>query len=180
MNSTRRHLSYANVVATLALVFAMSGGALAASHYIIAKTSQIKPSVLKALKGRNGKTGPTGPQGTAGANGAVGKEGPQGKEGSKGQQGTEGPSGISGYQIVQGNVASGSGSGFNFAFSKAKCPSGKKVIGGGYYTLSGENGKIYADINGPVGTEEWEAVLSSASLSAYTQSAYAICATVSS
>ena len=28
-----RHLSYANVLATLALVFAMSGGALAASHY---------------------------------------------------------------------------------------------------------------------------------------------------
>jgi hypothetical protein len=32
MNAHRRHLNYANVVATLALVFAMSGGALAASH----------------------------------------------------------------------------------------------------------------------------------------------------
>jgi len=32
MNSIRRHLSYANVVATMALVFAMSGGALAATH----------------------------------------------------------------------------------------------------------------------------------------------------
>jgi hypothetical protein len=32
MNSLRKHLSYANIVATLALLFAMSGGALAASH----------------------------------------------------------------------------------------------------------------------------------------------------
>ena len=31
----RRHLNYANVTATLALVFAMSGGALAAKHYLV-------------------------------------------------------------------------------------------------------------------------------------------------
>lgn len=48
----RRHLSYANVVATVALVFAMSGGALAAAHYLITSTSQIKPSVLRTLKPR--------------------------------------------------------------------------------------------------------------------------------
>jgi hypothetical protein len=35
----RRHLSYANVVATMALVFAMSGSALAAKHYLITSTS---------------------------------------------------------------------------------------------------------------------------------------------
>jgi len=44
-----RHLSYANVVSTLALLFAMTGGALAASHYVITSTKQIKPSVLKKL-----------------------------------------------------------------------------------------------------------------------------------
>jgi len=64
----RRHLSYANVVATMALVFAMSGGALAASHYLITKTTQIKPSVLKTLKG---KTGPAGPKGSTAAAGIV-------------------------------------------------------------------------------------------------------------
>ena len=57
----RRHLNYANVVATFALVFAMSGGALAAKHYLINSTKQIKPSVLKQLKGNAGKTGPAGP-----------------------------------------------------------------------------------------------------------------------
>jgi hypothetical protein len=44
-----RHLSYANVVSTLALLFAMTGGALAASHYVITSTKQIKPTVLKKL-----------------------------------------------------------------------------------------------------------------------------------
>jgi len=50
----RRHLSYANVVATMALVFAMSGTAMAGKHYLINSTSQIKPSVLKTLKASTG------------------------------------------------------------------------------------------------------------------------------
>jgi hypothetical protein len=45
----RKHLTYANVAATLALVFAMSGGALAAKHYLVTKTSQISPKVLKSF-----------------------------------------------------------------------------------------------------------------------------------
>jgi hypothetical protein len=73
MHIPRRHLNYANVVATLALVFAMSGGALAAKHYLINSTKQINPKVLKKLRGNVGKTGATGP---AGAAGLQGKEGP--------------------------------------------------------------------------------------------------------
>jgi hypothetical protein len=45
----RRRLNYANVTATLALFFAMSGGALAAKRYLINSTKQINPKVLKAL-----------------------------------------------------------------------------------------------------------------------------------
>jgi hypothetical protein len=71
----KRHVSYANVAATLALVFAMSGGALAAKHYLINSTKQINPKVLKALKG---KTGATGAAGAQGKEGSQGKEGPQG------------------------------------------------------------------------------------------------------
>jgi len=81
MHSIRRHLSYANVVATLALVFAMSGGALAASHYLINSTKQINPKILKKLTGKTGKTGNTGPQGPAGAEGKRGAEGPKGEPG---------------------------------------------------------------------------------------------------
>jgi len=57
----RRHLSYANVAATLALIFSMTGGAPAASHYVITSTKQIKPSVLKQLRGKSGPPGPQGP-----------------------------------------------------------------------------------------------------------------------
>jgi hypothetical protein len=46
----RRHFSYANVVATLALMFAMSGGALAATHYLLNSVSQINPRVLAKLR----------------------------------------------------------------------------------------------------------------------------------
>jgi hypothetical protein len=84
----RRRLSYANVVATLALVFAMSGGALAANHYLINSTKQISPKLLKKLKGRAGRTGATGlpgAKGLPGTAGAQGKEGLPGKEGARGQ-----------------------------------------------------------------------------------------------
>jgi hypothetical protein len=83
----RRRLSYANVTATLALVFAMSGGALAANHYLITSTKQINPSVLKKLTGKAGATGATG---ATGLQGAAGKEGSPGKEGAKGETGKEG------------------------------------------------------------------------------------------
>src|SRR4051812_46300168 len=80
----RRHLTYANVAATLALFFALSGGALAAKHYLITSTKQIDPKVLKKLRGRAGKTGAhgvTGPAGAIGGQGAAGKEGPKGEAG---------------------------------------------------------------------------------------------------
>lgn len=81
----RNRLTYANVAATLALIFAMSGGALAANSYIITSAKQISPKVIKSLKGKAGKagkTGPAGPTGPTGPTGVAGKEGPEGKEGA--------------------------------------------------------------------------------------------------
>ena len=88
MSRIRSHLSYANIVATLALLFAMGGGAVAATHYAITSTKQIKPSVLKQLKGAKG------PRGAAGAPGANGAPGPQGSAGTNGKEGKEGPEGV--------------------------------------------------------------------------------------
>lgn len=93
----RSRLNYANVTATLALFFAMSGGALAARHYLISSTKQISPKVLAALRGRTGRTGATGtqgregPQGLPGQQGPAGIEGPQGKRGPTGRNGEPGP-----------------------------------------------------------------------------------------
>jgi hypothetical protein len=72
-------LNYANVAATLALVFCTSAGALAATHYLITSTKQISPRVLKSLRGQTGaigKTGAIGPPGASGSNGVDGKTGP--------------------------------------------------------------------------------------------------------
>jgi hypothetical protein len=87
----RGRLSYANVTATLALFFALSGGALAASHYLITSTKQIKPSVLSALKGKPGPAGPAGGQGPVGERGPAGAAGAAGT----GSEGKVGPSGVS-------------------------------------------------------------------------------------
>jgi hypothetical protein len=78
MKPIRRHLNYANVVATLALLFAMSGGALAANHFLINSTKQINPKVLKKLKGSPGPKGAGGAQGVAGPRGSAGLQGPAG------------------------------------------------------------------------------------------------------
>src|ERR1700679_3432209 len=92
----RRRLTWANVAMTLALVFAMSGGAYAAGKYIITSTKQISPKVLASLKGAKGKPGPAGPQGPAGAQGAQGAGGAQGPVGAQGSPGTAGGEGKAG------------------------------------------------------------------------------------
>jgi hypothetical protein len=74
----RRHLSYTNIAATLALVFSMSTGAVAASHYLINSSKQINPKVLKKLMGKTGATGATGARGPGGEEGSPGKAGPAG------------------------------------------------------------------------------------------------------
>ena len=85
----RPRLTYANVAATLALVFSMTGGALAANHYLISSTKQISPKVLKKLKGKTGKTGRQGPQGIQGIAGRQGAAGTNGKDGPQGPGATE-------------------------------------------------------------------------------------------
>jgi hypothetical protein len=80
----RKRLTYANLTATLALVFAMSGGAFAANHYLIESTKQISPKVTRTLRGHSGKKGAAGVRGAQGATGATGAQGPQGPQGVPG------------------------------------------------------------------------------------------------
>ena len=87
----RGRITYANVAATLALVFSMSGGALAANHYLINSTKQINPKVLKKLQGHNGRSGTKGTTGPAGAAGPTGSQGLQGSGGVQGGAGPQGP-----------------------------------------------------------------------------------------
>lgn len=70
-----RRVSPSMAVALLALFVALGGTGLAASHYIITSTKQIKPTVLRKLRGSEGPPGPQGPQGETGAIGPAGARG---------------------------------------------------------------------------------------------------------
>lgn len=73
-----------NIVGWLALFVALGGTSVAASHYLITSTKQIKPSVLKQLRGAAGHSGLQGPAGARGAEGPAGTNGPEGKPGANG------------------------------------------------------------------------------------------------
>jgi hypothetical protein len=103
----RLHLTPSTLIATVALVFAMTGGAYAANRYLITSTKQISPKVLKSLKGANGKpgaTGPAGPAGSTGVNGTTGAKGETGPAGPAGPTGPTGPAGVPGPQGEPGQT----------------------------------------------------------------------------
>lgn len=105
--SVLSRVTYANVASTLALVLAMSGGALAASHYIITSKKQIKPSVLRSLQGASGQKGAQGTAGKNGANGAPGAQGERGPQGEPGKNGTPGSPWTAGGTLPAGATETG-------------------------------------------------------------------------
>jgi hypothetical protein len=136
----RRRLTYANVVVTLALCFAMSGGAYAANKYLITSTKQISPKVLKSLKGSNGKNGAAGPAGPAGSAGpggtagSVGATGPKGETGKEGIAGKEGPAGKEGSPwTAKGTLPAGSSEAGQWAIT---APHALGVVFGGGISFS--------------------------------------------
>jgi hypothetical protein len=103
MGFVRRRLSYANVVASLALFLALGGAAFAATQLPrnSVGTGQLKPEAVTsgkiAKKTRNqlmGAQGPAGPQGKTGAKGSKGSTGARGATGVKGDTGARGPAGV--------------------------------------------------------------------------------------
>lgn len=107
------------MAATLALVLAMSGGALAASHYLISSTRQISPAVLKKLHGARGARGLTG---------SIGPIGPQGPTGEAGPKGGRGPTGLEGFSALSLLPGGATESG-DFAVGAPAATAGQAVIG---------------------------------------------------
>jgi hypothetical protein len=120
----RIHVSPATAIATVALVFAMTGGAYAASKYLITSTKQISPKVLKSLKGK------PGPAGANGANGAGGPAGPTGPAGGTGAAGTNGTNGTNGEPGKPGESVTSK--------EKAIGQIGKCAVGGSEFTVGGK------------------------------------------
>lgn len=113
MTFLRRHLTYANVIASLALFLALGGAAFAATQLPrnSVGTGQLKPEavtagkIAKRTRGQlRGTTGPQGPQGKTGKTGAKGATGTRGATGATGARGATGTAGTDGTGPV-GEVA---------------------------------------------------------------------------
>ena len=102
MGLLRRHLTYANVAASLALFLALGGAAYAATQLPknSVGTNQIRKEAVtaakiskktrKQLQGQRGPAGQQGPQGKTGKTGAKGATGARGAQGNTGAPGADG------------------------------------------------------------------------------------------
>jgi hypothetical protein len=90
LSSFRMRFGIPGVISVIALVFAMFGGAYAATN-----NSGKATASAKAKKGPPGPRGKTGPAGPAGPTGPAGPAGPAGPKGDKGDTGSAGAPGKS-------------------------------------------------------------------------------------
>lgn len=92
------------VIAVIALVFAMAGGAYAAGGGLSGKQKKEVEKIAKKVSkpGPAGKQGPAGPAGPAGAAGAKGDAGAKGEKGEKGDKGDKGEKGERGEKGEEG------------------------------------------------------------------------------
>jgi Collagen triple helix repeat (20 copies) len=106
LSAIRRHVSPATVMAFVALIFAMTGGAFAVTNHgggSGAKASaSMTASAAKKYKSKAGARGPAGPKGATGATGATGPAGPAGPAGLMGPAGGTGPQGSAGTNGTNG------------------------------------------------------------------------------
>ena len=129
-----RRLTYANVMATIAVVVAIGGGTFAIAQSASTGTINgcvhkrsgvmrvpaqgkkckrieraiawniVGPAGQNGAPGAKGETGSTGPAGANGANGAIGPTGPKGADGADGADGATGPKGADGVDGADGGV----------------------------------------------------------------------------
>jgi len=136
MRLIRRHLSYANVASTLALVFAMGGGAYAALspvhdgviHTCFRKSNGALRVVRAGARcGRHERALAFNQRGPIGPRGATGAQGPVGKTGKTGPRGRTGRTGAAGQSVTSATLGVGN----------ANCPSGGS-------SFTGVSGTTYA------------------------------------
>ena len=98
-STLRNRFGIPGVISVIALVFAMFGGAYAASN---SSGGGKATASAKAKKGPRGPKGATGPAGPAGAQGPAGPAGAKGDPGATGATGATGPAGPAGPKGATG------------------------------------------------------------------------------
>jgi hypothetical protein len=141
-----RRLTYANVVATLALFVALGGSAYAATQLkknsvgtrqlkngavTEAKLAAAAQAALRGAQGPRGEAGPKGVAGAPGSSGAPGAPGERGAPGVEGPPGHEGSSALGKVFLQERAYAGDNVPAESVALMKVNCPTGSQAIGGG-------------------------------------------------
>jgi hypothetical protein len=148
MQRIRKHLTPSTIIAFLALVFALTGGAFAATNHSGGGSagSKASASLTRAAsrapvvgateskgragtKSKTGPRGPAGPKGATGATGPAGPTGPTGATGAKGENGANGSNGAGGESVKitpEASECSEGGVEFSNASGKASACNGEE------------------------------------------------------
>lgn len=103
----RNRFGVPGVISVIALVFAMLGGAYAASNNNGGGKATASAKAKRGPRGPKGATGPAGPQGPAGTAGAKGGDGAKGATGATGATGSTGATGNDGKSVTVTSVPTG-------------------------------------------------------------------------
>jgi hypothetical protein len=150
----RKHLTPSTFIALLALVFALTGGAFAATgsggsagSKATASATPVASTAKAKAKTKAGPRGPAGPKGATGATGAAGATGPGGPAGPAGPTGPAGGAGIQGTAGTNGTDGESVTNTKLVAGKQTTCPEGgaEFKVGAGTATkaCNGEKGVIH-------------------------------------
>ncbi len=128
----RNRFGIPGVISVIALVFAMFGGAYAATNSERDSKATASAKGKPGPRGKPGKPGPAGPQGPAGPAGPAGPSGPQGAKGDKGDTGPKGDKGDKGDKGEKGPKGDKGETGFTETLPPGKTETG--VLGVSFTT----------------------------------------------
>ena len=146
-STLRTRFGIPGVISVIALVFAMFGGAYAASNS--SGGHAVASKAKKAKTGQRGPRGPRGATGPAGPQGPAGLAGPAGPQGAKGDPGTAGSPGSAGTSVTSTELSIGdencenggseftSASGTTYACSGGEGPEGPAGADGSPWAVGG-------------------------------------------
>jgi hypothetical protein len=156
----RIRITYANVVASLALFAALGGSSYAA---IAVTGAQVRDGSLtgrdvrnSSITGKDVRNQSLLAQDFKSGQLPAGPQGPKGDKGDPGPQGLKGEPGapaVAGYEIVESISPATSDN----KFRGAKCPPGKVAVGGGAFLQGDFTGHVALDRSQPLGDDAWEA-----------------------
>jgi hypothetical protein len=140
LSPLRNRFGIPGVISVIALVFAMLGGAYAASDNGGASSDKASASA-KAKKGPRGPRGPKGPAGPAGPTGPQGPAGAKGDTGAAGSNGQNGAPGTPGQSVTATPIAAGGVCGAGVTGVKYTLGASSNNICNGKSGTNGEDGE---------------------------------------